>query len=135
FPRRSFDDAAGKRRGTRARPAGDAGDRRHPHRPGAMDPGGRRRDGDGTMNDMTPPSGRRQALAADDPAVEAPGATKSTARTLRTPAALAAAGLVPREEIAALEAVAARYAVAITPAMAELIGDAGDSGDPIGRQF
>ena len=87
------------------------------------------------MNDMTPPSGRRQALAADDPAVEAPGATKSTARTLRTPAALAAAGLVPREEIAALEAVAARYAVAITPAMAELIGDAGDSGDPIGRQF
>jgi lysine 2,3-aminomutase len=55
-------------------------------------------------------------------------------KTLRTPKALANAGLVPAERIAALEAVAARYAVAITPAMAELI-DAGDPADPIARQF
>ena len=54
--------------------------------------------------------------------------------TLRTPAALADAGLVPADRLAALEAVAARYAVAITPAMADLI-DAADPDDPIGRQF
>jgi lysine 2,3-aminomutase len=53
-------------------------------------------------------------------------------KTLRTPAALAAAGLIPPERIAALEEVAARYAVAVTPAMAELIEDADDA---IGRQF
>ena len=41
-------------------------------------------------------------------------------RTLRTPAALAAAGLVAPERLPALERVAAQYAVAITPAMAEL---------------
>jgi lysine 2,3-aminomutase len=55
-------------------------------------------------------------------------------RTLLRPANLAAAGLVPESRIAALEQVAARYAVAITPAMAELI-DARDPNDPIARQF
>jgi lysine 2,3-aminomutase len=53
-------------------------------------------------------------------------------RTLRTPADLAAAGLVETVDIAGLEAVAARYAVAITPAMAELI-ETGDG--PMRRQF
>ena len=52
--------------------------------------------------------------------------------TLRTPAALARAGLLVAT--AQLEAVAARYAVAVTPEMAELI-DPADARDPIGRQF
>jgi lysine 2,3-aminomutase len=47
----------------------------------------------------------------------------STARTLRTPDDLADAGLIAPGRAAALEAVASRYAVAITPAMAELIPD------------
>ena len=54
--------------------------------------------------------------------------------TLRTAAALAEAGLIAAERLPALEAVAARYAVAVTPAMAELI-DAADDDDPIARQF
>ena len=53
---------------------------------------------------------------------------------LRTPRALSEAGLVPEARLAELEAVAARYAVAITPAMADLI-DAADPDDPIARQF
>jgi lysine 2,3-aminomutase len=47
---------------------------------------------------------------------------------------LAAAGLVTPDKLHQLEAVAARYAVAITPAMAELI-DPADPHDPIARQF
>jgi lysine 2,3-aminomutase len=54
--------------------------------------------------------------------------------TLRKPAELAQAGLIPPDHAAALEAVAARYAVAITPALAELI-DPADPHDPIARQF
>ena len=54
--------------------------------------------------------------------------------TLTTPEALAAAGLVPPERVAALRAVAARYAVALTPAVAAL-ADAEDPADPIARQF
>ena len=42
--------------------------------------------------------------------------------------------LVPREKLGALAEVAARYAVAITPTMAELI-DPADPHDPIARQF
>ncbi|MFN3514962.1 MAG: lysine-2,3-aminomutase-like protein [Phenylobacterium sp.] len=56
------------------------------------------------------------------------------AQTLRSPEALASAGLVPPERVAALEAVAARYAVAVTPTVAELI-DADNPADPIARQF
>jgi len=56
------------------------------------------------------------------------------ARVLRRPADLAAAGLARGESLAALQQVAARYAVAITPAMADLIDDA-DGDDPIARQF
>lgn len=44
------------------------------------------------------------------------------------------AGLAPAERLAELEAVAQRYAVAITPAMAELI-DPADAHDPIALQF
>ncbi|HEV2602369.1 MAG TPA: lysine-2,3-aminomutase-like protein [Microvirga sp.] len=54
--------------------------------------------------------------------------------TLRTPMGLAEAGLIEREQVPALERVAARYAVAISPAIAALI-DRGDPADPIARQF
>ncbi|HEY1926897.1 MAG TPA: lysine-2,3-aminomutase-like protein [Caulobacteraceae bacterium] len=54
--------------------------------------------------------------------------------TLASPAALARAGLVAPERLATLEAVAARYAVAVTPASAALI-DPADPADPIGLQF
>jgi lysine 2,3-aminomutase len=56
------------------------------------------------------------------------------ARSLRKVSDLAARGLVPPSRAAALERVAERYAVAITPAMAELI-DPADPADPIARQF
>jgi lysine 2,3-aminomutase len=54
--------------------------------------------------------------------------------TLRSIAQLQNAGLVAPDRVAALEGVAARYAVAITPAMADLI-DRSDPNDPIARQF
>ncbi len=54
--------------------------------------------------------------------------------TLLNPQALADAELIPTDRLRELEAVAARYAVAVTPAMAELI-DAADPDDPIARQF
>ena len=56
----------------------------------------------------------------------------TTAKTLRSPHALADAGLVTLEHLPALERVAAQYAVAITPAMVELIET---TDDPIARQF
>jgi lysine 2,3-aminomutase len=59
---------------------------------------------------------------------------RSAARTLRRPADLARAGLVPPGRLGELERVAAQYAVAISPALAELI-DPSDPGDPIARQF
>jgi lysine 2,3-aminomutase len=58
----------------------------------------------------------------------------SPAGTLRRPSDLARAGLVPPDRIAELDRVAAQYAVAITPALAELI-DRSDPHDPIARQF
>jgi lysine 2,3-aminomutase len=59
----------------------------------------------------------------------------ATARkTMRTPSALAAARLVPPDRLAALHQVAARYAIAITPAIAGLV-DPTDPHDPIARQF
>lgn len=54
--------------------------------------------------------------------------------TLRKPGDLIAAGLAPRERLPELERVAARYALAITPDMAELI-DPDDAADPIARQL
>ncbi|GGK47998.1 lysine-2,3-aminomutase-like protein [Salinarimonas ramus] len=56
------------------------------------------------------------------------------ARTLRTVDALVEAGLAPDAARPALDAVAERYAIAITPAMRALI-DPGDPHDPIARQF
>jgi lysine 2,3-aminomutase len=53
---------------------------------------------------------------------------------LRSIEALVAHGLVPRERSEALRAVAGRYAVSVTPAMAKLI-DPADPVDPIARQF
>ena len=55
-------------------------------------------------------------------------------KTLRHLSDLEAAGLASAEKRAALEKVAAQYAVAITPAMAELI-DRADPHDPVARQF
>jgi len=58
----------------------------------------------------------------------------TTARTLRTVRDLMTAGLVARGDLAALEEVASRYAVSVTPAMAALI-QPGERDDPIARQF
>ena len=60
------------------------------------------------------------------------GAPPAHPRTIRDAAGLVAAGLAAPADRAALEAVGARYAVAVTPAMQALI-EAPD--DPIGRQF
>src|SRR5438552_18737138 len=54
--------------------------------------------------------------------------------TLRQPAELAAHGLVPEAALSDLEQVAARYAVAVTSAVAALI-DPNDPDDPIARQY
>ncbi|WP_027172875.1 lysine-2,3-aminomutase-like protein [Methylobacterium sp. 10] len=59
---------------------------------------------------------------------------RSLPRSLRNPTQLAEAGLVSVSDLPALKAVAARYAVAVTPDMAELI-DPSDPTDPIARQF
>jgi lysine 2,3-aminomutase len=60
--------------------------------------------------------------------------TSNLATTLRTPAELVGHGLARPADLPVLEKVAARYAVALTPAIAELI-DPNDPGDPIARQF
>lgn len=67
------------------------------------------------------------SASQDDENVTAP-------KTLRRPAELVGAGLVAASRLAELERVAARYAVSISPAMAELI-DPDDPDDPIARQF
>src|SRR5438874_5476417 len=59
---------------------------------------------------------------------------RSLRKTLRSADELADAGLVPRDALPALEAVAARYAVSLTPDMVDLI-DPADPHDPIARQF
>ena len=59
----------------------------------------------------------------------------STARkTLRRPDDLIAAGLLPSEQRDAIAKVVARYALAVTADVAELI-DPADPNDPIARQF
>ena len=60
--------------------------------------------------------------------------TEASPRTLTTVKALTAAGLVAPERASSLEAVGARYAIAVPPALAALI-DRADPDDPIGRQF
>lgn len=56
------------------------------------------------------------------------------ARTLTTPRALREAGLIPAAALPGAEAVAARYSLSVTPAVAALI-DPADPDDPIGRQY
>src|SRR3954469_11885111 len=56
------------------------------------------------------------------------------AATLRQPAELVAGGFASAADLAALEQVAARYAIAVTPDIAGLI-EAGEANDPIARQF
>src|SRR5262245_48470222 len=58
----------------------------------------------------------------------------SFASTLRAPSELVAHGLARPSDVADLEKVASRYAVAITPDIATLI-DPDDPNDPIARQF
>ena len=73
-----------------------------------------------------PPKG-----SADPAAAFVPGAAP---RRLATPQALVAAGFAAPERIAELAAVAERYAIGLTPALARLI-DKRDPEDPIARQF
>jgi lysine 2,3-aminomutase len=54
--------------------------------------------------------------------------------SLRSVSALAGAGLVAPRDVAGLEKVAARYAIAVTPEMAALI-DASPDGEAMARQF
>ena len=80
---------------------------------------------------------RRHAMSSDGCGPLPHGAEArrmSETTTLASPAALARAGLVAPERLAALEVVAARYAVAVTPASAALI-DPANPADPIGLQF
>src|SRR5689334_5596187 len=65
---------------------------------------------------------------------EKASAMRSAATTLRRPSDLTRAGLVAPERLGELERVAAQYAVAISPALAELI-EPSDPCDPIARQF
>jgi lysine 2,3-aminomutase len=55
-------------------------------------------------------------------------------QTLRTPTQLSERSLIAPAQLAAIESVAARYAVALPPALAALI-DPSDASDPIARQF
>src|SRR3984893_5634283 len=55
-------------------------------------------------------------------------------KPLRTPTDIVHTQLVARDRLAALKQVAARYAVAITPALADLV-DPSDPHDPIARQI
>lgn len=55
-------------------------------------------------------------------------------RTIRTPAELLDAELIPADRLREAEAVAERYAIAISPAISNLI-DRNDPNDPIARQF
>jgi lysine 2,3-aminomutase len=58
----------------------------------------------------------------------------AVARVLKSPADFIAAGLATPEQSAGLAAVGARYAMAMTPALAALV-DRDDPADPIARQF
>ncbi|EIM29554.1 lysine-2,3-aminomutase-like protein [Microvirga lotononidis] len=58
----------------------------------------------------------------------------NASRPIRTPAELVDTGLAATRDLPGIEAVAERYAIAISPAMAALI-DRHDPSDPIARQF
>ena len=80
------------------------------------------------------PAGPPGFAPRPEPAYVPPSAMhpSSVPATLRDPAALIAAGLAPPAAAGALAEVAARYAIAIPPALARLIET---PDDPIGRQF
>ena len=63
-----------------------------------------------------------------------PAMSATARKSLRTPQDLVRANLAGREHLRELESVAARYAVAITPDVADLI-ETSDPDDPIARQF
>ena len=69
-----------------------------------------------------------------DPPTGIGAAAPTTTRTLRSAAELVAAGLLPEAARAAAAAVAARYSIAVTPAVRALI-DPADPRDPIGLQY
>lgn len=79
-----------------------------------------------------------QTGATNDSGADVPDAQnlrgKTAEGTLRRPQDLADAGLAAPGALPELEAVAARYAIAITPTIARLI-DPTDPDDPIARQF
>ena len=69
-------------------------------------------------------------IPATSPAASAP---KALLPTLRSTGDLAAAGLISARDAHALQAVATRYAIGITPAIVALVTSAPD--DPVARQF
>lgn len=77
---------------------------------------------------------RAQDKNGHDPNREPVPAMNKPVKTLRSAAALVAAGLVSANERDGIVAVGSRYAIAITPAMTSLI-DSADRADPIARQF
>jgi lysine 2,3-aminomutase len=72
------------------------------------------------------------SCSAEPPLTQPSPRERGEGPTLRSPEALADAGLIAPDQIDALRRVAARYAVAITPAMAELVEA---PTDPVARQF
>jgi lysine 2,3-aminomutase len=64
----------------------------------------------------------------------APQEPMNARKTLRSPKALAEAGMIDADLVEALGPAAARWPVAVTPALADLI-EAADPADPIARQF
>ena len=60
--------------------------------------------------------------------------TQRTPKRLTSPKDLVEAGLVEPERLRELEAVARRYAIGLTPALAALV-ELGDPADPIALQF
>ncbi|MGE4373068.1 MAG: lysine-2,3-aminomutase-like protein [Xanthobacter sp.] len=63
-----------------------------------------------------------------------PRPQNAQSQTLRSIQDLEAAGLIDAQADSALEKVARRYAIAITPTLTELIGNT-DANDPVARQF
>src|SRR5579863_9832430 len=72
------------------------------------------------------------AMSATDLSATTRSATAR--KSLRTPDHVVRANLADAEQLRAMEQVAARYAVAITPDVADLM-DSTDPNDPIARQF
>ena len=84
---------------------------------------------------MSLPSLERRALGPQVPEAPAPSSPASApARRLVSAAALVESGLAAPERRAEIDAVAERYAIGVTPAIASLIASGGPD-DPIARQF